>query len=154
MNDFKEWKMDSKSYLRTYCFSWGQLWFKEHARASSKGSAHSLLFRKPIRPETKVYHSSPNQIARLIEQLSRGADAGSFNIQPSPSAHHSHSSSLQSMDSSSIPWSVEERLDQMLGYMNSSSWCHLSSALFKFSLSCFLNTVYLHTRMFLVLDKY
>jgi len=103
-----------------------QLFFKEHVRASSKGSVNSLLGRKKAlggganRPETKVFYSSSTQIARLIEQLSRGVDAGSFNIKPNAAAGHSHSSSFQSNESG-INWTVEERLDQMLGLMNNNS---------------------------------
>jgi len=100
-----------------------QLFFKEHSRNASKGSNRSFLSRKKSagaqaaanRPETKVFYSSSAQIARLIENLSRGADAGSFNIKPKAPPGHSHSSSLQS--ETDMHWTVEERLDHMLGSM-------------------------------------
>ncbi|KAF8959075.1 hypothetical protein BDZ97DRAFT_1424778 [Flammula alnicola] len=62
---------------------------KEHARSGSKGSTSSFVSKKKpqqqqgkIRPETKVFYSSSAQIGRLIENLSQGADAGSFNFCP------------------------------------------------------------------------
>ena len=118
-----------------------QLFFKEHARTGSKGSNRSGLFRRkttgPARPETKVrtkktiiksilwlrvngstlsstsqvFYSSSTQIARLIDQLSKGADAGSFNIIKRNRPGHSHSASLQS--ESDIHWTVEERIERL-----------------------------------------
>ncbi|KAL0947070.1 hypothetical protein HGRIS_013211 [Hohenbuehelia grisea] len=88
-----------------------QLFFKEHNRASSKGSASSFLSRKKSlgtnRPETKVFYSSPTQIGRLIEDLSLGMDSGSFNIMP-------HAQSTTS-SVSEAHWTMEERLEHMLG---------------------------------------
>ena len=124
------------------------LFFKEHARTSSKGSNRSnMLQRKGTltgpsknRPETKVssvrimvaagrgltrivvkvFYSSTAHIARLIEQLSQKADAGSFNIKPTKNpGGHSHSGSLQSEVDQH--WTVEERLDHMLGVVGSAS---------------------------------
>jgi len=70
-----------------------QLRFKEHQRQTSKSSANSFLSSAPKnptpqprstapRPETKVFLSTTNQIGRLIESLSKGMDAGSFDILP------------------------------------------------------------------------
>ncbi|KAJ8522916.1 hypothetical protein ONZ45_g585 [Pleurotus djamor] len=100
-----------------------QVFFKEHNRAGSKGSATSFLSRKKSqakhRPETKVFYSSPAQIGRIIEDLSQNTDAGSFNIMPSlpgkaTATGHSTTSSV-----SEANWTVEERLEHMLGSMGS-----------------------------------
>ncbi|KAG2158420.1 uncharacterized protein EDB93DRAFT_668503 [Suillus bovinus] len=74
-----------------------QVFVKEHDRSTSKGSGSSFLSRKKPsqsknRPETKVFYSSSTHIGRLIESLSQGMDAGSFNF-------------------------VEEKLEHMLGSM-------------------------------------
>ncbi|KAI0373308.1 hypothetical protein BV20DRAFT_804940 [Pilatotrama ljubarskyi] len=108
-----------------------KLFFKEHERKSSKGSTSSFLSRKKppqpkgtARPETKVFFSSSAQIGRLIENLSRGMDAGSFNIMPGQGGRsqgpvgHSTSSSLGS--EADMRWTVEERLEHMLGSMGAS----------------------------------
>ncbi|KAF8911121.1 hypothetical protein CPB84DRAFT_1763367 [Gymnopilus junonius] len=100
-----------------------QSFLKEHARSGSKGSVTSFASKKKpqqgkIRPETKIFYSSSAQIGRLIEGLSQGADAGSFNFLPNlrnRGPGHSASSSLSTND---INWTVEERLDRMLGQMN------------------------------------
>ncbi|KAI0318345.1 hypothetical protein OF83DRAFT_34164 [Amylostereum chailletii] len=102
-----------------------QLFFKEHGRKSSKDSASSFLSRRKThqggqggskRPETKVFFSSSAQIGRLIDNLSQGTDSGSFNVVPTSShtatSYHSESSAH---------WTVEERLEHMLGSMNGSS---------------------------------
>lgn len=102
------------------------IFVKEHGRQGSRGSASSLVSkRKPqpgkARPETKVFHSSSAQIGRLIESLSQGVDSGSFNFLPNVSNRgpgHSASSSLSTND---INWTVEERLDRMLGAMNNNN---------------------------------
>ncbi|KAJ7738526.1 hypothetical protein DFH07DRAFT_841111 [Mycena maculata] len=90
-----------------------QVFFKEHGR---KGSNSSLLPRRKTitnksRPETKVFYSSSAQIGRLIENMSQGMEAGSFNILPNHPLGHSTSSSLSE---SEINWTVEERLEHML----------------------------------------
>lgn len=114
-----------------------QVAFKEHARSGSKGSVSSAVSRKAQgknRPETKVnlpmidtfnhlsdcdiiiqvYFSSSAHIGRLIEGLSQGKEAASFNFIPSHrGVGHSASSSLSTTD-----WTVEERLEQMLGSIN------------------------------------
>ncbi|TBU46979.1 hypothetical protein BD309DRAFT_952854 [Dichomitus squalens] len=113
-----------------------KLLFKEHERKNSKGSVNSFLSRKKsvqqqqakgtTRPETKVFFSSSAQIGRLIENLSHGLDAGSFNIMPGqaqaqsrhPQPGHSTSSSLGS--EADMRWTVEERLEHMLGSMGAS----------------------------------
>ncbi|KAJ6496532.1 hypothetical protein C8R47DRAFT_1114440 [Mycena vitilis] len=90
-----------------------QVFFKEHGR---KGSGSSFLPRKKAapsksRPETKVFYSSSAQIGRLIENMSQGMEAGSFNILPTRPLGHSTSSSLSETD---MNWTVEERLEHML----------------------------------------
>jgi serine/arginine repetitive matrix protein 2 len=97
-----------------------QVFFKEHTR---KGSGSSFLSRKKTlqgkgRPETKVFYSSSAQIGRLIENLSQGMESGSFNIKPSGTpGSHSHSSSFHSSSDADMNWTVEERLEHMLGVM-------------------------------------
>jgi len=73
------------------------------------------------RPETKVFYSTSEQIGRLIESLSQGADAGSFNFLPNmpPSDRPSHSKT-SSLSTNDINWTVEERLERMLGAMTTS----------------------------------
>ncbi|EIN07813.1 hypothetical protein PUNSTDRAFT_45295 [Punctularia strigosozonata HHB-11173 SS5] len=102
-----------------------QLFFKEHARTGSKDSNASYLSRKSKkgpanRPETKVFYSSPTQIARLIEKMSQGVDSGSFNIMPTSARGQSVASSSLHSDSSQH-WTVEERLDRMLGSLDAQS---------------------------------
>ncbi|KAF8803510.1 hypothetical protein BYT27DRAFT_7303490 [Phlegmacium glaucopus] len=104
----------------------GSIFVKEHGRSGSRGSAPSFSSKKKpqqgkIRPETKVFHSSSAQIGRLIESLSQGVDSGSFNFLPNMPGRgpgHSASSSLSTND---INWTVEERLDRMLGAMNNNN---------------------------------
>ncbi|CAA7265440.1 unnamed protein product [Cyclocybe aegerita] len=102
-----------------------QPFVKDHNRSGSRGSVSSFISRKKtqpgkIRPETKVFYSSSAQIGRLIENLSQGADAGSFNFLPNlPSRGPGHSAS-SSLSTNDINWTVEERLERMLGQMNSS----------------------------------
>jgi len=98
----------------------GQVFFREHSRTSSKGSMSSFLSRKKsptgkTRPETKIFYSSSNQIGRLIENLSEGQESGSFNFVPSKRPGHSAKSSFQS--DSDMHWTVEERLEHILGSM-------------------------------------
>ncbi|KAJ6455728.1 hypothetical protein C8R45DRAFT_585902 [Mycena sanguinolenta] len=90
-----------------------QVFFKEHGR---KGSGSSFLPRRKTliaksRPETKVFYSSSAQIGRLIENMSQGMEAGSFNILPTHPLGHSTSSSLSENE---MNWTVEERLEHML----------------------------------------
>ncbi|KAJ6547410.1 hypothetical protein B0H19DRAFT_1165486 [Mycena capillaripes] len=90
-----------------------QVFFKEHGK---KGSGSSFLPRKKTapsksRPETKVFYSSSAQIGRLIENMSQGMEAGSFNILPTRPLGHSTSSSLSETE---MNWTVEERLEHML----------------------------------------
>ncbi|KAI0747644.1 hypothetical protein C8Q80DRAFT_1219125 [Daedaleopsis nitida] len=115
---YSEYSMKEESNVKVF--------FKEHERKSSKGSVNSLLSRKKsqqqpkgtARPETKVFFSSSAQIGRLIENLSRGTDAGSFNITTSRSqAHPGHSVSSSLGSEADIRWTVEERLEHMLGSM-------------------------------------
>ncbi|TFY79300.1 hypothetical protein EWM64_g4710 [Hericium alpestre] len=100
-----------------------QVFFKDHGRKTSKDSNASYLSRRktyqsqaPKRPETKVFFSSSQQIGRLIDNLSQGMEAGSFNIIPSrPGASSAAGSSFHS--ESDTHWTVEERLEHMLGSM-------------------------------------
>ncbi|KZT74004.1 hypothetical protein DAEQUDRAFT_761471 [Daedalea quercina L-15889] len=104
-----------------------RLFFKGHEKKGSKGSNVSTSTRKryhpkpSVRPETKVFFSSPAQIGQLIDNLSRGVDAGSFNITPETSRQlvgHSASSSIGS--ESEARWTLEERrLQQLLGSLDS-----------------------------------
>ncbi|KAF7338419.1 hypothetical protein MVEN_02067700 [Mycena venus] len=91
-----------------------QVFFKEHGRKGSGGSSF-LPRRKTLtaksRPETKVFYSSSAQIGRLIENISQGMEAGSFNILPTHPLGHSTSSSLSETE---MNWTVEERLEHML----------------------------------------
>ncbi|KAJ7063159.1 hypothetical protein C8F01DRAFT_1131766 [Mycena amicta] len=88
-----------------------QVFFREHGR---KNSGSSFLQRKKTtataksRPETKVYYSSPAEIGRLIESVSAGTEAGSFNILANRPGH-SASSSVSETD-----WTVEERIEHLL----------------------------------------
>jgi len=94
-----------------------QVFFKEHAR---KNSGNSFPRKKPLpgmsRPETKVFYGSSAQIGRLIENISQGMEAGSFNILPKHLPGHSNSSSVSETE---MQWTVEERLEHMLGSMGS-----------------------------------
>lgn len=69
----------------------------------------------------QVFFSSSAQIGRLIENLSRGMDSGSFNITPDGNIQrpigHSASSSLGS--EADVRYTMEERLEQMLGSISS-----------------------------------
>ena len=75
-----------------------------------------------MRTLSQVFYSSSAQIGQLIENLSQGADSGSFNFMPNLPSHggpgHSASSSLSTND---INWTVEERLERMLGALNPST---------------------------------
>jgi hypothetical protein len=63
----------------------------------------------------QVFYSSSNQIGRLIENLSEGQEAGSFNFVPTKVSGHSNPSSFHS--EADTHWTVEERLEHMLGSM-------------------------------------
>ncbi|KAH9038984.1 hypothetical protein EDB85DRAFT_2141550 [Lactarius pseudohatsudake] len=100
-----------------------QVFFKEHGRKGSKDSQASFVSRKKPaqgskRPETKVFFSSSAQIGRLIDNLSQGAEAGSFNILPSAHTHASRPS--ESSSAQSAQWTVEERLEHMLSSLGTS----------------------------------
>ncbi|KAF6764784.1 hypothetical protein DFP72DRAFT_1120488 [Ephemerocybe angulata] len=104
-----------------------QVFVKEHTRASSKGSNSSFVSRKKMnggksRPETKVLYGSPEQIGRLIESVSQGMDAGSFNFAPSyarPSHGGSHHGQAHSATSSlsTNDWAINE-IDSILTSIN------------------------------------
>lgn len=96
-----------------------QVFVKEHGRSTSKGSGSSFLSRKKPsqsknRPETKVFYSSSTHIGRLIESLSQGMDAGSFNFGSIPPDRSTPSSFHSDTD---MHWTVEEKLEHMLGSM-------------------------------------
>src|ERR1700731_3746158 len=62
----------------------------------------------------QVYYSSSAQIGRLIENLSQGMDAGSFNFSmPNSPAGRSNPSSYHSSENG-MHWTIEETLDHML----------------------------------------
>ncbi|EEB89099.1 hypothetical protein MPER_12849, partial [Moniliophthora perniciosa FA553] len=97
-----------------------QVYIKEHSRTGSKGSASSFFSRKKSmygksRPETRVYYGSANQIGLLIEGISQGMDAGSFNIMPDYSTSTGHSATSSLSEADMHHWTVEERLERMLG---------------------------------------
>ena len=83
---------------------------------------HALSFHPPLLTTIvkKVFHSSSAQIGRLIESLSQGVDSGSFNIMPNTSRGPGHSAS-SSLSTNDINWTVEERLDRMLGAINNNN---------------------------------
>lgn len=66
-------------------------------------------------PCWKVFFSSSTQIGRLIDNLSHGADAGSFNILPTANANNA-----ASFQADPAHWSVEERLEHMLNSLGTS----------------------------------
>lgn len=69
-----------------------------------------------------MFFSSSAQIGRLVENLSRGMDAGSFNITPErPQAHLGHSTASSVGSEGDMHWTVEERLEQMLGSIGSNT---------------------------------
>ena len=117
-----------------------RLFFKGHEKKGSKGSNVSTSTRKrqhpkpSARPETKVrsivhgcvvmvltpsqvFFSSSTHIGQLIDNLSRGVDAGSFNIAPEHSqVRPGHSTSSSMGSENDARWTLEERrLQQMLG---------------------------------------
>ncbi|TFK72178.1 hypothetical protein BDN72DRAFT_792778 [Pluteus cervinus] len=103
-----------------------QIFVKDHGRSSSKASNTSFVSRKKQqlspgtgkRPETKVYHTTNEQIGRLIESLSQGMDSGSFNFMPSPRAPGLGHSASSSMSTTDIQWTMEEKVDHMLKVIN------------------------------------
>ncbi|OAX39192.1 hypothetical protein K503DRAFT_856203 [Rhizopogon vinicolor AM-OR11-026] len=96
-----------------------QVFVKEHGRSASKSSNSSFLSRKKpsqnrTRPDTKVFYSSSAHIGRLIESLSQGMDAGSFNFGNLPPDRSTPSSFHSDAD---VQWTIEEKLEHMLGSM-------------------------------------
>lgn len=86
-------------------------------------STIKLCFPSPLLTpiaKKKVFHSSSAQIGRLIESLSQGVDSGSFNITPNTNRGPGHSAS-SSLSTNDINWTVEERLDRMLGAINNNN---------------------------------
>lgn len=68
---------------------------------------------------SQVFFSSSGQIARLIESMSRDVDAGSFNITPERiHGHAGHSASSSVGSAADMRWTLEERLEQMLGVVS------------------------------------
>lgn len=63
----------------------------------------------------QVYMTPSAQIGRLVEDLSQGMEAGSFNF----SGAHGHSTT-SSISENDVNWTVEERLEHMLGAMRNS----------------------------------
>ncbi|RXW20996.1 hypothetical protein EST38_g4867 [Candolleomyces aberdarensis] len=101
-----------------------QVFVKEHVRGSSKGSNASFVSRKKpsggkARPETKVLYGSPEQIGRLIENISQGMDAGTFNFSP-PYSSRSNTQSHGHSTTSSVStneWNINE-IDNLLNTIN------------------------------------
>jgi len=93
--------------------------FRQHGRHYSHGSASSFVSRKAQEEDDSVKYmvTSSAQIGRIIEDLSRGIDAGSFNFSGAHKLGHSTTSSMSEND---LNWSVEERLDHMLGVIRNS----------------------------------
>lgn len=65
----------------------------------------------------QVFYSTSEQISRIIESLSHSSDTGFLPNAPSERSGHSKSSSLSTND---MNWTVEERLERMLGAMTAS----------------------------------
>ncbi|KAH7885732.1 hypothetical protein F5I97DRAFT_2060226, partial [Phlebopus sp. FC_14] len=98
---------------------------KEHAMSTSKSSTSSFLSRKKSSqdksgPETKIALIDSNfprlpfaHIGRLIENLSQGMDAGSFNFIPNQPCDRSTPSSFHS--GCGAHGTMDERLEHMLG---------------------------------------
>ncbi|KAF5391275.1 hypothetical protein D9757_001961 [Collybiopsis confluens] len=100
-----------------------QVFVKDHTRSGSKGSNASILSRKKLtqpknRPETKVFYTSSAQIGRLIETLSNSMDAGAFKFAQGQSDYTMSSSSSMTGQTGSDYFTMEERLEHMLGAMN------------------------------------
>ena len=140
-DDTESFYDNRQSFASEYSGEGVKVSFKEHGRKSSKSSNASFLSRRKQqqptsasqRPETKVctinnaawprlllmassqvFFSSSTQIARLIENMSRDVDAGSFNI--TPDRAHSHAAhSASSSIGSAADWTLEERLEHLLG---------------------------------------
>ncbi|KAL1748097.1 hypothetical protein HDZ31DRAFT_30346 [Schizophyllum fasciatum] len=103
-----------------------QVTFKDRTQGNKRQSLRSSAFGSSLkppsapaaaaaRPETKVFYSSTAQIGRLIEQLANsGSEAGAFNFMQNPNSQSQSSSFMSSTDSN---WTVEERLEHMLGSM-------------------------------------
>ncbi|KAJ3792694.1 hypothetical protein GGU11DRAFT_474601 [Lentinula aff. detonsa] len=99
-----------------------QVFVKDHTRTGSKGSVSSYMSRRKIvqgknRPETKVYYTSSAQIGRLIENLSQGMDAGTFNFSQGHVEYSQSATSSMTGHTVSDYLTVEERLEHMLGAM-------------------------------------
>ena len=113
-----------------------QMTFKSHRRLSSKASnSSSRRGQGPSRPETKVcsfasiclqkltprkvFFSSAANIERMIESMSKGIDAGSFNIVPNtPVAANGFSQQQQQQQQPEANWTVEERLEHLLTHIH------------------------------------
>jgi len=101
-----------------------QVYVRDHTRQGSKGSNSSFLSRKKLlpaqgknRPETKVFYTSSAQIGRLIENLSQGMDAGTFNFSQGHPEYSTSATSSMTGQTASDFLTVEERLEHMLGAM-------------------------------------
>ncbi|KAF9050668.1 hypothetical protein BDZ89DRAFT_1126228 [Hymenopellis radicata] len=92
------------------------IYVKEHQRGDSTSSGYRQHLQPVPRPETKVFYSSAVKIGRLIENLSHDMEAGSFNFRANTQPLYSSTSSMSVSDTDGT-WTVEERLDHMLGKM-------------------------------------
>ncbi|KAJ3554462.1 hypothetical protein NM688_g3099 [Phlebia brevispora] len=131
-DDAESFYDNRRSFASDYSGEGVKVLFKEHGRKGSKGSTTSFLSRKKQlqpsssanRPETKVFFSTSAQIGRLIESLSRDLDAGSFNITPDHAhglGHAGHSASSSVGSASDMRWTLEEKLEHMLGSMSANT---------------------------------
>lgn len=97
-----------------------QLQMREHKRMPSKSSATSSTFNRKStynRPETKVFYTDQEQIGRLIENMTRGMNSGSFNVVPAvPTLASGTASETQSTQD--LTWTMEEHLEHVLGSLN------------------------------------
>lgn len=77
---------------------------------------------KVLTPRSQVFYSSSAQIAKLIENMSKNMDAGSFNIMPNtPTRAHMGASptSYHSVSTEGEQWTIEG-LDRVIGRRNGS----------------------------------
>jgi len=89
-----------------------QMTFRPAHRSPSRGAAHQPNTKgaDPFRPETKVFYSDAKDITRLIEQITQGADSGSFNLVPkrTPGSF----STMHTTRTEDLP--VEDQLDRLM----------------------------------------
>jgi len=92
-----------------------QMTFRQAHRSPSRGAAHppSTKAGDSFRPETKIFYSDAQDITRLIEQITSGADSGSFNLVPKPESRTGGSfSTTHTTRTEDLP--VEDQLDRLM----------------------------------------